>query len=164
MPFVALLIGAILIVAAFNNTHGQLETALESDIPGFFKWAAAIAAILALGFVPGLRTPTRWLLALVIAVIFLRNYQAILDGFTGFASSPGTASGDGPAEPTSGYVANPKTTAPPTATEIAGGGGGGGSSATMVAGAGGSTVAPNPYDPGALLSSFSRSIGFGGMA
>jgi len=46
MPFAILIIGAILVITAFNNSFGTLATQLEGDIPGYFKWAAAIAAIL----------------------------------------------------------------------------------------------------------------------
>lgn len=87
MPFILIVIGAILIIAAFNGTHTDLARHLEQDIPGFFKWLIAIVAIAALGFVPGLRTPSRYLLALVLMVIFLVNYQRIIDGFKNFANT-----------------------------------------------------------------------------
>src|SRR5262245_5782177 len=57
MPVALILIGGILIVVAFQNTMGQLARELEADIPGFFVWVVAIAAILGLGYVPGLKTP-----------------------------------------------------------------------------------------------------------
>lgn len=87
MPFALILIGAVIVVVAFNGTQAGLASELENDIPGFFKWAAAIAAILGLGFVPGLRTPSRWLLALVALVILLTNYQRIIAGFQNFAQT-----------------------------------------------------------------------------
>ena len=59
MPFAALLIAIILIVVAFNNTAADLAKALEQDIPGYFVWGIAIAAILGLGYIPGMRTPSR---------------------------------------------------------------------------------------------------------
>jgi len=34
MPAVFLIIGAIIVVAAFNNPHGALATELETDVPG----------------------------------------------------------------------------------------------------------------------------------
>lgn len=98
MAFVAIIIGTILIVAAFNNTHGQLAQALEQDVPGFFVWAIAIAAILGLGFIPGMAKPSRWLLALVVIVIVLSNYKSIVAGFSEFAASSGEAY-PAPAEP-----------------------------------------------------------------
>lgn len=87
MPFVAIIIGAILIIAAFNNTHTQLAANLEKDIPGFFKWGIAIAAILGIGYIPGLRTPTRWLLGLVALVVLLTQYKNIIQGFQNFAQT-----------------------------------------------------------------------------
>ena len=57
MPVAILILGALLVVTAFNNSFSALATELEADIPGYFKWAAAIAAICALGYIPGMRTP-----------------------------------------------------------------------------------------------------------
>jgi hypothetical protein len=169
MPFAALLIGAILIVVAFNNSFGQLASELETDIPGYFKWAAAIAAILALGYIPGLKTPSRYLLGLVALVVVLTNWSQIQSGLTSFASSGGTASGTGAgaANPSAAYVANPATTATPTATQVAGGAG------TTSAGVAASvtptglasaatTIASNPLSPSSYLSAFGSS-GFGGV-
>lgn len=102
MPFAAIIIGAIIIVAAFNNTHSQLAAELENDIPGYFKWAIAIAAILGLGLIPGLSKPSRWLFALVVVVIVVTNYQAIVAGFKGFALSSGQPSAPAPSPATSG--------------------------------------------------------------
>jgi hypothetical protein len=114
MPFVVLIVGAILIIAAFNNTYSKLAAELETDVPGFFKWAAAIAAIVALGYVPGLRVPTRWLLALVMLVLLLKNYSQIYAGFTSFAQSNPAPTGAAVPTPTAGFIANPATTSPPT--------------------------------------------------
>lgn len=83
MPLILIIIGAILIVSALKNTQGELATALEQDIPPFLKWAVAIFAIVALGWIPPLRTPSRWLLALVLIVIVLTNYRQLLAGFQG---------------------------------------------------------------------------------
>jgi hypothetical protein len=169
MPFAALLIGAILIVVAFNNSFGQLATQLESDIPGYFKWAAAIAAILALGYIPGMRTPSRYLLALVLMVIVLANWSQIQAGFTSFASSGGasTGAGAGAANPSAAYTANPATTTTPTASQVAGGSGttsaGVAASATpqgLVSAA--TAIASNPLSPSSYLSAFGSS-GFGGI-
>jgi hypothetical protein len=87
MAFIAVLIGAVLIVAAFNGTHQTLAKQLEADIPGYFKWGLAVVAVLALGYVPGLRTPSRWLIGLVVLVVVLTNYQNIIDGIKQFAGT-----------------------------------------------------------------------------
>lgn len=106
MEFAALIIGALLLVSAFNNSYSQLVAELETDIPGFFKWGAAIVAILALGYLPGMKTPTRWLLALVLVVLVVKNYQQILSGFTTFSqASPTPTSSGAAASPSASYVA-----------------------------------------------------------
>ena len=122
MPFAILLIGAILVVVAFNNSFGALASELESDIPPYFKWAAAIAAILGLGYIPGLKTPSRYLLGLVLLVILLANNSQIIAGLKAFFTSSGTPAGTGAgaANPSAAYVANPATASPPAANTIAG--------------------------------------------
>ncbi len=124
MPIALILIGAILIIVAFNNSMGQLATQLQSDVPGFFIWAVAIAIILGLGYVPGLKTPSRWLLALVVLVIVLTQYRKIISGFTTFAASGGKTTGAAAPDPATAFAASP--TGPlPTGAEVAGNAGGG---------------------------------------
>lgn len=94
MAFLALLIGAVLIVAAIRNTHGQLLSALRQDVPGYAIWAAAIFGLALIGFVPGLKPVSRGLLALVFVVIILRNYKQILGSFTtSWQTAPSQAAG-----------------------------------------------------------------------
>lgn len=174
MPIALLLIGAILIVVAFNNTMGQLAAELEADIPGFFVWAIAIAAILGLGYVPGLRTPSRWLLGLVVLVIILVNYKAILSGFTTFAATGAKATNAGatPADPANALAA---TGTVPTAGQVAGTTAGTGTSsassssaAGIVGGIAGAIAGPGlgalggggimSFDPSSLMGG----MGFGG--
>jgi hypothetical protein len=81
MILIALFIGVIIIVAAFRNSQGALFSALYQDVPGFMVWAAAIFAIGAVGFIPGLKPVSRGLLALVITVIILNNYKNVIKGF-----------------------------------------------------------------------------------
>lgn len=81
MALVALLIGAVLIVAAIRNSHASLFSALRTDVPEFAVWAAAIFALGVIGFIPGLKPTSRALLALVFVVIILKNYTGILSGF-----------------------------------------------------------------------------------
>ena len=69
MPVLILAIGALVLLTAIHNSFGDLATALETDIPGYFHWALAIVAILALGYIPILRTPSRVLLGLVALVL-----------------------------------------------------------------------------------------------
>jgi hypothetical protein len=82
MILVVLFIGILLIVAAVRNSHKTLFQAVGQDVPDFIVWAAAILAIGALGFIPGLKPASRGLLALVIVVLVLNNYQNIVAGFS----------------------------------------------------------------------------------
>lgn len=98
MYIVALLIGIILIVAAIRNTYGQLFSALGQDVPSFMVWAAAIFAVGALGFIPGLKGPSRLLIGLVLVVIVLGNYQKVLVGFGNAGKVTSGGSPDGTAD------------------------------------------------------------------
>lgn len=98
MALVALIVGAVLIAAAIRNTQGVLFSALSEDLPAFMVWAAAIFAVGAIGFIPGLKPVSRGLLALVIVVIIMRNHQAIITGLSQpLGSSSGSGSGASPA-------------------------------------------------------------------
>ena len=92
MVLIALLVGALLIVAAFRGTQGTLFGALGQDVPPFTVWAAAIVLVGALGYVPGLKPVSRGLLALIFVVIVLKGYSAIISGVEA-ASQAQTASG-----------------------------------------------------------------------
>jgi hypothetical protein len=98
LVFFALLAGVILVVAAIRNTYPTLFAALGEDTPAFVIWAAAIVAVGVLGFVPAIKAPAKLLIALIILVLVLTNYQKILTGLAhaaqpgGGASSPGGAS------------------------------------------------------------------------
>lgn len=76
------LIAAILIVAAVRDTQGDLFAALREDVTAFGIWGAALIAIGLLGFIPGVKPVSRALLGLVIVVLFVNNYQGILNGFS----------------------------------------------------------------------------------
>lgn len=93
MAFLAILLAVVLIVTAIRDTQGTLFGALATDVPAFATWAAAIFALAAIGFIPGLKPVSRGLLALVILVIVLKNYNNILSSFEGFAKGPSTSSG-----------------------------------------------------------------------
>jgi len=96
VAFLALLIAVVLIVSAIRNTHSQLLGALLKDVPGFAVWGAAIFGVAVIGFIPGLKPVSRGLLALVLVVIILTNYQNILAGFTGlWQTDPQQATGGG---------------------------------------------------------------------
>lgn len=118
MPFLAILVGVVLFMAAYNNTQDQLTTALETDLPGFLKWGAAVLAIAGIGYIPGFRQLSRILLALVIVAIVMKNYQAIFNSFQNITSTAPTAGQPiSPATPTQTFVQS--------TTQEAGFGGGG---------------------------------------
>jgi hypothetical protein len=85
---VVLAIGIVILVASLRGTHVALFTALGTDVPGFVVWAAAILALGALGFVPGLKPISRGLLALVVVVLVFGNYKNILSGFAEVSKVP----------------------------------------------------------------------------
>ena len=82
MPLALIVIGAILLLVAVRNTHSELGSLLVEDFTGsegavgFFVWIGAIAFIGALGWVPGMKTPSRILLAIVIFGIIGSNTGA----------------------------------------------------------------------------------------
>jgi hypothetical protein len=157
MPFVAIVIGAIIAIAAFNNTHGDLGTALKNDVPAYFKWAIAIAAVLGLGYVPGMKTPSRYLMALVIIVLFFNNWQSIVAGFQGFAQGSPAPTGAPAPDPTAAYATSGGKGGTPSQQQISGNTGAGATAAA--GGSGGSAFAglnPNSY--------IGLAAGFGGLA
>lgn len=178
MAFLLILIGLVLIVTAYRSTMGDLATALETDLPGFFVWGLAIGAILALGYIPAMRTPSRWLLALVAIVIFLTQWQKIAAGLQSFqqqaAQSP---QGQATPTPTTAYATSGGPAAPPSQASISGtssgtasGTGTPSSSSTAGTAAAATQAALNPaqalatLNPSSFLQSFTQSIGFGGLA
>lgn len=81
MILVLVLIAALLIVSALRDTQGDLFVAIREDVPAFGTWAAAILVLGFIGFIPGFRPVSRYLLALVIVVLVVNNYQSITKGF-----------------------------------------------------------------------------------
>lgn len=95
MILVVLTIGIIILVASLRGTHAALFAAIGTDVPGFVVWAAAIVALGAIGFIPGLKPISRGLLALVVVVLVFQNYQPILQGFAEVATPPKKGKPDG---------------------------------------------------------------------
>lgn len=112
-----LLIGLLLIDTGLRGTHHELGARLMVDFlgpGGFIGWFGAILIIGAIGFIPGFRTPVRYLLALLLVVAVIANngvfaqlqaalQQATTSGpapaiapdssTTGLSSGTGTSSG-----------------------------------------------------------------------
>lgn len=81
MILVLVLIGAVLIVAALRDTQGDLFAALGQDVPDFGTWAFALIGLGLIGFIPGFKPVSRGLIALVIVVLIINNYETIAKGF-----------------------------------------------------------------------------------
>lgn len=100
MLIALLIIGLMLISTSLQNTQHELGRQLQLDFlgsGGFLAWAAGIMAIGAIGLIPGLRSPSRYLLAL-IGVVFVVSNQGIFSGLQ--AALQGiSASGPAPSIP-----------------------------------------------------------------
>jgi Mn2+/Fe2+ NRAMP family transporter len=86
MPFVLILAGLVLIVAAIRGTHVQLGTLLVNDFTGpnnFVYWVVAIVLIGSLGYIDKLKPISVTFLVLVVLVLFLAkgNPQNLGGGF-----------------------------------------------------------------------------------
>jgi hypothetical protein len=106
--FIALVIGALLTVAAIRDTHADLFTALAVDVPAFATWGAAIIALGAIGFIPNLKPASRALVALILVVLVLRNYQAVINGLTSGLKSVESGAGSSDGSKASGAGTNKK--------------------------------------------------------
>lgn len=76
MPFALALIGLLLVVTGFQNTHKQLGSQIASEFSGsnnFIYWVAALGAVGALGYIKPLEPFSRAFLVLIIVSIFLAN-------------------------------------------------------------------------------------------
>ena len=74
MALAFILIGVALLVAAFRNTQGQLGTLIAGDFTGsssFLDWIAVVAIVGMAGYMPALRTPSRYFMGLILLVVFL---------------------------------------------------------------------------------------------
>lgn len=91
-----IIIGLLLIASALKNTVNELGAQLQIDLlgqSGFLTWIAAIGGVGALGYVPALRTTSRYLLALIIVVLVVRNGGI----WANLQTALQTASAEGPA-------------------------------------------------------------------
>lgn len=76
MPFLFIIVGIVLTIAAVRGTNTQLVGLLKGDFTGkgnFIYWTLAILVIGALGYSKSLQPLSRAFMALVIIVLFLDN-------------------------------------------------------------------------------------------
>lgn len=129
MPFVLIFIGALLTVAAVNNTQGPLFTLVKGDFTGnasFAYWVLAIVGFGSLGYWQPLKKIVDSFLLLLFAVFLLANrgfftqFNTALNGAltpapansttTAALSDPGTATE---------LVTNPQGAVPSIMTDVA---------------------------------------------
>ena len=148
MPLFLLFVAAVLLVATWNNRQGDLFAALAHDVPGYASWMSALATVGALGFIPGMKIPSRMLLALILLVLFMGNYSRALAGIQHATSgaAQGAAQADVP-DPASEIAANP---AHPTITTANVEGTSGGAASTVTP----ASAPASPFDPNAFLDAF----------
>lgn len=76
MAYVLLLVGIMLTVSGVQNTHGKLFQLVKDDFTGensFIYWAASVALVGGLGYVPALRELSRAFLVLILLVLVISN-------------------------------------------------------------------------------------------
>lgn len=93
MPLAFLLIGVAIIVVAYRNTQTALFQQLETDAPGFAKWAIAIVVIGVLQYIPNFATAAKSLLALVLLAIVIANKGAFANFQAAVSGTPATVQG-----------------------------------------------------------------------
>jgi len=84
MPFVLIIVGVILLIAAVRNTQQKLFFLLANDFTGpnnFIYWFISILIIGAIGYIPKLKPVSDGFLVLVILVLFLRKGTGFFDMF-----------------------------------------------------------------------------------
>lgn len=76
MPFLFLIAGAVMMIAAVRGTHQELATLLHNDFTGkgnFIYWTFAILVLGALGYIKTIQPATRMFMALVVIALFISN-------------------------------------------------------------------------------------------
>lgn len=90
MPFILLLIGAILFVAGVRGTNKTLWALVKGDFTGsnsFLVWVAAIAVVGGVGYIPKLRPISVAFMTLLLIVLFLSN-KGVITQLQSFVQNP----------------------------------------------------------------------------
>lgn len=93
MPFVLLVMGAILFVAGVRGTNGDLWTLVKGDFTGqksFLIWIAAIAVVGGIGYIPKLKPLSIAFMTLLLIVLFLSN-KGVIGQLYSFVANPNTS-------------------------------------------------------------------------
>lgn len=127
MIFAVFLVGAMLVSSAVRGTTHELGQMVQGDLlgqDGFIAWIAAVAALGAIGFIPGLRDTSRYLVTLIMVVVIVRNGGL----FSNIETALQSASSAGPAP----SVPTLQTSGDPAAAGSTGSSGSSGSSGSGV--------------------------------
>ena len=84
MPFALLIIGILLVVVGFQNTHKEFGKQLVNDFSGqnnFLIWVAALGIVGAIGYIKEFQGFSRAFMVLIIVVMLLKN-QGVFDKFS----------------------------------------------------------------------------------
>ncbi len=128
MVIALLIVGILLTTAGIRGTEGKLATQFASDMTGtdgFIVWLGALVLIGLVGFIPGLQRPSRYLIALVVLVIVLRNGGVFQNFVTAIAQVDATGPvpsqvASAPAAANSNTAANAISTASSAASGVGG--------------------------------------------
>lgn len=113
MPFMLIIFGLVMIIAAYHNTQGVLGQQLKNDmsgVGGFFMWFAGIFIIGAIGYYAPARAASRAFMALVIIAMFIANrgvFAQFSGAFTGNSAPSPTPSTPVTPGANPGNVGNP---------------------------------------------------------
>lgn len=92
MPLFFIVIGIILIVTVVNGTTFALARQLKDDLTsGYLKWFAAVMVIGLLGYIDALKTPSRYLMALIFLVVMLTTGSGFVEKLVQQLQNPGQA-------------------------------------------------------------------------
>lgn len=84
MPFVLLIFGSVLLIAAVRNTQGDLFALIQSDFTGpnnFIYWLVAILVIGAVGYIPKLKPiSVAFITLVVVMLVFSKGVATNLPG------------------------------------------------------------------------------------
>ena len=110
MPYIFLGIGALFIVAGYQNTYKELGQILADEFtnkpnqPSFMYWALAVFLLGIVGYIPGARLYSRALIILVIVGMVFGEHSNMAGWFKKFNDALSSGSKT-PVNPASGDVA-----------------------------------------------------------
>lgn len=84
MPFALITIGLLLVIVGVQGTQQQFGQQLYKDFSGpgnFVYWIIALGVVGSLGYIPSLKSFSRWFMALIIVAMFLANDKSGNVGF-----------------------------------------------------------------------------------